>query len=533
MQDLEKGNARVRDDYLRNLVSGRIGRDGQRTFHCHFGSTRVVDRAASGGAIDYLARLGDFAPSGLDRQDLEHLAGDVDQLRQAAEAVAATALVRRGRTAERVLIKQTFELPAIATAEQRQAVAEAIVADWKARGHEALAAVHGNGQVQPHVHVAVTARPVLRTFEGWAVDRDPACVPLRSKAATRAERARVAELINAQIAEARFHPGRLIDTGIEREPEKRLSKREWHREGLRERSPEDLAAWRQKKRAEAMERRLAREVALSARKHRQEARLAPVKAKIREEIEADLIVTRPPLYIEAEDLIEQARKEGIEEGRKAARPQEEDLPPTVKQLRYLSDLTDGNHELLQDEAAPTRGQVGQAIRKIEHAREAERKAAEETARRVKEERKVALAAEREARRQIEDAAKAREEARRQEEAAARKADLERLLKLPIPYVRSDGEEAAVQARLETMPLDRIFQLMRRADWAIAHEGGGEDMQAAQRGKRILSDAYYRRYAAENIGKGSAPTLEPLPPAPAPSPTTSIPRKRPRGGDERG
>ena len=212
------------------------------------GSVTVAD-ANAGGAIDYAARIDTAAKK---TAELEHLAGDVDRLRQAAEAVDAAAVWRRGRSAERVLVKQTFELPADASAEQRAATAEAIVADWAERGHPAIAAVHihgkdkkGNDRPQPHMHVLATARPV----DGLGrVDRG---VRLwTDRAAVRDERARIAELINKTCDPAvTFHPGRLADTGIDREPQRRIPEPAWHERGQRKMNKKRVAKVRKKKAA--------------------------------------------------------------------------------------------------------------------------------------------------------------------------------------------------------------------------------------------------------------------------------------------
>ena len=75
--------------------------------------------------------------------------GDRQELRRAAELVEETAKVTSGGKSERLFIKETFELPAHATAWQREECARAIVEDWAKRDHPAVAVVHGNGRVQP------------------------------------------------------------------------------------------------------------------------------------------------------------------------------------------------------------------------------------------------------------------------------------------------------------------------------------------------------------------------------------------------
>ena len=191
-----------------------------RTFHCAFGSVRY-GAGKPGEAIDYAARIDMTVKK---TAELEHVAGDVDRLRQAADSVAGAVKRKKGAQSERVVVKQTFELPPDASAEQRAEAAEAIVADWESRGHVAIAAIHGNGKTLPHVHVVATARPV--DADG-TVDRS---VRLwTSRAEVRAERARVAAIVNAICRPAvEFHPGRLEDTGIEREAKGRIPLAVWH-----------------------------------------------------------------------------------------------------------------------------------------------------------------------------------------------------------------------------------------------------------------------------------------------------------------
>ena len=173
------------------LESGRVGRIAgrqTRTFHLNLGSVKIGAAETATGALDYALRKGESAGKA---DELEHAAGDPAALLAAAEAIEASAWIRGGERAERVLVKQTFELPAAASPEQRAALAEAVVDDWATRGHVAIAAVHGNGLVQPHIHVLASARPVDAAGQ---VDRS---VRLwTSKAEVRKERARIAELVN-------------------------------------------------------------------------------------------------------------------------------------------------------------------------------------------------------------------------------------------------------------------------------------------------------------------------------------------------
>lgn len=197
------------------LFSGRVGPNGTRTFHCHF-SSRKVDGAIN-SAVDYLARENDFEHK---QEDFEFLSGEVDLLKKTCDEIHKTARVRRGPTAERVLIMTVVELPAEMDEIQRRKTAEELVHFWKERGHVAVAAIHGNGIVQPHIHLAATARPVSVSNGCIFVDRDT-IPPLRDRMAVRSERKKVAEVINEVLGRDYFHPGKLKDTGINRPAQKR------------------------------------------------------------------------------------------------------------------------------------------------------------------------------------------------------------------------------------------------------------------------------------------------------------------------
>lgn len=198
-----------------------------RSFHINFGSVKASAPAARGWsqAIDYATRQGEYAEEAGDGEegpDVQHVAGSPDALRDACQAIDAGVRQRRGKTAERILVKETVELPSDVEDEQAawKAGAEAIVADWKERGHEAVAAVHLHGEERdhPHLHVLVAARPM--DADG-GVDRSKRL--LAGKAEVKAERANAAERINeACEPEIRFHPGKLKEIGIGREPKRRI-----------------------------------------------------------------------------------------------------------------------------------------------------------------------------------------------------------------------------------------------------------------------------------------------------------------------
>ena len=202
----------------KGLESGRAGHDGigpARTFHCNIGSVKVGESARA--SLDYIRRKGEHKG---DAADVESEAGNPQAVLDDAGLIEASARIRRGANAERQLVTEVYELPADSTPENRKKVAEAVVADWRGRGHEAVAVVHMHGErtPQPHLHVAVASRPVDGAGN---VDRSRRLLTGRDQ--IRDERAHVAEIVNRICEpEVRFHPGRLIDTGIERPARKRI-----------------------------------------------------------------------------------------------------------------------------------------------------------------------------------------------------------------------------------------------------------------------------------------------------------------------
>ena len=152
--------------------------------------------------------------------ELEYEAGDHEAVLWAADLIAAGAGPRVDRFAERLLISQVAELPADSTPGQRKACAEALVKRWTDAGHPAHAAVHGNGCVQPHVHVLAAARPIRR--DGNGVEYADRSVRLwagqHAKEAVQGERGLVVEIVNRTCpSEVLFHHGRHEDVGIDRE----------------------------------------------------------------------------------------------------------------------------------------------------------------------------------------------------------------------------------------------------------------------------------------------------------------------------
>ena len=256
------------DQALQQMVkSPRLGvLDGRPAmpFHCHIGSVRVGAGGSGGTTIDYLAREGDYA----DRDDLEYLSGDPDAVHEAAMSIEDTARIRRGPRAERILVTQVFELPALSTPAARKAIADAIVERWNGRQFEAVAAVHvpepkPDGRTNPHIHLAIPARPRIEAWEWSPYDggrliwkRDRSVRLMVGKAAVQAERQAIADLINQVMSEhgidaPEFVPGRLASVGIERKALRRVSQALW-KQGQREIDPARRAARHQELKEEAI-----------------------------------------------------------------------------------------------------------------------------------------------------------------------------------------------------------------------------------------------------------------------------------------
>ena len=241
---------------------------------------------AGGGGEKEIAARGKAIAGAEERNakatELECTAGDRKRVEDACERIEESAVVRQGRTAERFLIQQVIELPGDSTAAQRKACAEALVQHWEDRGHPATAAVHGNGKVQPHVHVQATARPVDADGN---VDRS--ALLWTSKQAVRDERAALAEIVNEHCPSAvLFHGGRHEDVNIDREARKeaglaqiRLPRRAQHRPAkyefddtlparlavIHEQGRERAEAEAQRKKAEAARKAVEREARHQAR----------------------------------------------------------------------------------------------------------------------------------------------------------------------------------------------------------------------------------------------------------------------------
>ena len=209
-----------------NHRHGRVsGDDGLtkivRTFHARFGSVKMGAAVTARERLAYVHREGKHAK---DAADVEAAAGDKEKVIEAADRIRDTARVRRGKTAERLLATQVIELPLESTAEQRQACADAFVADWRERGHQAVAVVHVHGEEhkQPHLHVEIAARPV---GADGAVDRAATRLWAGGHPAVevKKERARAADLVNRTCdPDPPYHPGGFRDIGVERQPRTRI-----------------------------------------------------------------------------------------------------------------------------------------------------------------------------------------------------------------------------------------------------------------------------------------------------------------------
>ena len=252
-----------------------------RTFHCQFGSVRIGGKgeASPKGALDYALRTGEYGR--VDREKLEELErrkreaedsanakdmakaksdlddaidrdgkaaefecafGDRQEVRRAAELIEETAKVTSGGKSERLFIKETFELPAHATAWQREECARAIVDDWAKRDHPAVAVVHGSGRVQPHVHVILSARPIRKDGEGHAA-ADRSVRLLVGREAVRERRRQVADTINRTCAgPVHFVAGRHAECNIDRDARRAAGLMQTRLPGRARRHPGEYSA---------------------------------------------------------------------------------------------------------------------------------------------------------------------------------------------------------------------------------------------------------------------------------------------------
>ena len=395
---------------------------------------------AGGGGEKEIAARGKAIAGAEERNakaaELECTAGDRKRVEDACERIEESAVVRKGRTAERFLIQQVIELPGDSTAAQRRACAEALVQHWEDRGHPATAAVHGNGKVQPHVHVQATARPVDADGN---VDRS--ALLWTSKQAVRDERAALAEIVNEHCPSAvLFHGGRHEDVNIDREARKeaglaqiRLPRRAQHRPAKYE-----------------FDDTLPARLAVIHEQGREWARAEAERKKARKARKAVERETRCQARAAATEAERQAR-----EDRKAARERHEDRQAELSEKqtamltrahrqagRELPDLEDeagrtAAWAFAREEAARQKRAADEAKAETERlAREASEKAQQDRLALAEQQRLAAEAAERQQRHILEKEKERKAEADRQEEAEQDR---------PQQPVRDEGPDGQVEA----------------------------------------------------------------------------------------
>lgn len=305
-----------------------------RTAHINWRGICIGQPGGKGGSLDYIAREGDYS----DRDDLQHLAGDPDELREAMAAIEATARIRRGPSAERVAVAGVFELPADSSPAQRKALAEARVAYWRERGHVAVVAVHdepGN----PHVHELVSARPARRGDAGHVVVDRSARIMV-GKAALRTERKAVADLVNSRTRpDVRFWGGRDRDMEkpgiVGRRPERRVPRAVRHGQRLDEPEQIPLAHMNHTGARERAKQARQAKMAQKRQKALQRAEKAGVPVhvtKARTDPSPRLIVSTGRL----EEMRREDQKTGLEIAQRRLMPAP--LPPlTDKQAGWVAD----------------------------------------------------------------------------------------------------------------------------------------------------------------------------------------------------
>ena len=210
------------DDGLERLV---------RSFHFRVRSVKCGGRATARTRTDYVLRRGEYEKDG---DDVEAAAGDLDRLLDAADRIEATSRIKKGPTAERILVSFVQELPAESTAAKRAEAAAAVVEHWRTYhgedrpGHEAIAVVHVHGaeKAQAHLHIEVAARPILpdgtvdRSVRLWT---DPS-----PSEAVRRERKAMSDLVNRTCEpKIEFHAGTFGEIGREDEGKPRLPISKW------------------------------------------------------------------------------------------------------------------------------------------------------------------------------------------------------------------------------------------------------------------------------------------------------------------
>lgn len=351
------------DRAAKELVSGRIGPSGQRTFHCHVEHVHVGGGTA---AIDYLERAGDFEDKG---EDLVWVIGDTDLVREAAWQVDRRAQKRNGPTAEKVLSKITFELPIELNEDQQADVAGLVVQRFLNQGYEACAAVHAR-TVQPHVHVALVSRPAVHIeLKMWDVWRDPEKVFLRGgKQALRKLRHEIANDINEVLGREYFHGGRHKDVGIDRKGKRRIPQRLWRQNGVRDNDPNAVLILREHHERQRHEARIRAHERRMAEKERRCARVMATPEYRRLERRNEMLSKRKQKKSDQKrhenEQAETVEIEVVEGMPVSINAEDMDRPATMKQIRYLEDLAKKHGRQVLDNFVPSQGAVGATIRSL-------------------------------------------------------------------------------------------------------------------------------------------------------------------------
>ncbi len=391
-------------------VSGRVGPRG-RTFHVRVQSvgraTGSVARAVEG--LDYDAREGAHVAR---RDELESADGTPRD--EMARLIESASLSNPRKNAKFVL-KLQVELPAAFNPHQRREAAESVAAWFESKGCACHWAVHGRneaGLVQPHLHMTVTARPVVNVGghtivapPRWHGKRVPPAIdgPKDMHAFRRqvvpgvingiAQRDRVTIARTQDGRPVPWHGGRLRETGIAR-PAKKRRPMIVYKAAERATAPDrglakinalidagafvtvtrERQAWVERAWQQREERRAAKKAEKKRRRRERLAKLGAVDAR-------DATIALAQAKAEAERFRFSARAwreraeapprtvEVMKEIKVPVEPPEEQRPATARQVATLFDLA-RKHGLVIDPAAPmTIGTVGATIRHLmDHAR---------------------------------------------------------------------------------------------------------------------------------------------------------------------
>lgn len=360
--DEEVRLGRLVDDGFDRLISGRWGAFGLRTFHVNFSSTKGP--GSSSPAIDYAIGEGEYT----NRDDLEFITEDNELVRQVSKKIEDTARLKNGPTAERSLLKHVIELPANFTPEQRSETLKKMVESWLERGHPTGGAIHYPKGGQPHIHIVISARPILIKNDGsFEIDRSAEKRPLVGKAAVQAERKAIASIINEVNGGGIFHHGRLADTGIERKAKKRVSIRAY-KAGQLERDLEIVTDLHQEYEQARDEARIKRE------EKRRLKRLIALKKAEQLKNQGFTVLTKTEARYR--DGIAKKKLERAQRG--AARPVD-DEPATAKQIAFMVDLAQKTaqrkalNKIIEQmgDSILTKGWVGKTIRLLQENRESQ------------------------------------------------------------------------------------------------------------------------------------------------------------------